>query len=135
MDDNSRRSFSREQFGSISKDFISGLYANESFLMQLQFKSLNKFQKWWYLFGKYWVIKNCYNNDDIKKMKWLMNCANHGMVDTCGENVSMMEQSICGNTRLTKSKSINNHSKLLKIELGQQISIKSPFNLKRDAVK
>ena len=125
----------REQFDSILKDFISGLYADESFLMQLQFKSLSKFQKWWCLFGKYWVIKNCYNNDDIKKMKWLMNGANHGMVDTCGENVSMMEQPICGNTRLTKGKSISNHSKLLKMELGQQISIKSPFKLKRDAVK
>ena len=103
--------------------------------MQLQFKSLNKFQKWWCLFGKYWVIKNCYNNDDIKKMKWYMNGANHGTVDTCGENVSMMEQLICSNTCLTKSKSINNHSKLLKMELDQQVSIKSPFKLMRDAVK
>ena len=134
MDDN-RRSFLREQFDSILKDFISGVYVDESFSMQLQSKSLNKFQKWWCLFGKYWVIKNRYSNDDIKKMKWLMNGANHGMVDTCGENVSMMEQPICGNTHLTKSKSISNHSKLLKMELGQQISIKSPFKLKRDAVK
>ena len=47
----------------------------------------------------------------------------------------MMEQPICGNTCLTKSKSINNHLKLLKMELGQQISIKSPFKLKRDAVE
>ena len=64
-----------------------------------------------------------------------MNGANHGTVDTCGENVSMMEQLICSNTHLTKSKSINNHSKLLKMELGQQVSIKSPFKLMRDAVK
>ena len=87
MDDNSRRSFLREQFDSISKDFISCLYVDELFLMQLQSESLNKFQKWWCLFGKYWVIKNCYNNDDIKKMKWLMNGANRGTVDTSSENV------------------------------------------------
>ena len=44
MDYNSR-SFLREQFDSISKDFISGLYGDESFSMQLRSKSLNKFQK------------------------------------------------------------------------------------------
>ena len=59
-----------EQFDSISKDFIASL--DEETVSKLQSKLMNRFQKWWSLFGKYWLVKNAYNNDDTKLMKWLM---------------------------------------------------------------
>ena len=55
-----------EQFDSISKDFIASL--DEETVSKLQLKLMNRFQKWWSLFGKYWLVKNAYNNDDTKLM-------------------------------------------------------------------
>ena len=34
-------------------------------------------------------MKNDKNDDNCKKMKWLMTGSNHGTIDTCGENVSL----------------------------------------------
>ena len=86
------------------------------------------------MFGKYWLINNRHNDDDIKLMGWLMNGAHHGTVDMCGENVSSMTPVMdrqCG-IRLLKSGAIGNHLKLLKMELGQQTPIKSPYKMKRE---
>ena len=66
-------------------------------------------------------------------MGWLMNGATHGTIDVYGENMSNMcpmtnrKQGI----RLIKSSALDNHSKLLKMELGQQIPIKSLHKMKR----
>ena len=37
--------------------------------------------------------------------------------------------------RLAPGDELTNHSKLLKLQLGQQLPIKSPFEMKRDIVK
>ena len=107
-------------------------------------------QKWWSLFGKYWIVKNDKNDDDIKKMNWLMTGGNHGIMDVCGENaslhcdemyfdatnVNLCDKNECvGSGRLIDSCSINTPAKLLKLELGCHLPIKSPFKLKRDLVK
>ena len=70
-------------------------------------------------------------------MGWLMNDAGHGTVDMCGENVSTMDPVVNekSGSRLLKSGNMNNFSKLLKMELGQQIPVKSCYKLKRDMVK
>ena len=63
-----------------------------------------------------------------------MNGAAHGTVDVCGENVNYCfneGKSKCVGTRLI----IDNNSKLLRKELGQQIPVKSRQKLNRDVVK
>ena len=84
----------RQQFDSISKDFLSSEQRNfdreiGSFHQGLSTSSLSMEQKWWSLFGKYWLVKNEKNDNDVELMRWLMTGANHGTVDTCGENVSL----------------------------------------------
>ena len=70
LDDRHRNPW-HEQFDSISKDdFIASL--DEETVSKLQSKLMNRFQKRWSLFGKYWLVKNAYNNDDTKLMKWLV---------------------------------------------------------------
>ena len=95
----------------------------------------NRLQKWWSLFGKYWIVKNEHNDDDMKFMRWLMTSTNHGMVDTCGENISNVTNLPQGSGHLSQKGGLCNHSKHLKMELGQQLLIKSPFKMKRDIVK
>ena len=61
-------------------------------------------------------------------MGWLMNGACHGTVDTCGESAASSFTPLHDRdrgSRLLISGAIDNQSKLLKMELGQQISIKS----------
>ena len=72
----------REQFDHAAKDYLSSLHHadSEHFVKSLCNKSWTKIQKWWEIFGNYWLISNCHNNDDIKLMSWLMNGANHGIV-------------------------------------------------------
>ena len=53
---------------------------------------LTQVLKWWHVFGHYWLVLNRHNDDDVKLMRWLMNGANHGTVDTCGENVSCFNE-------------------------------------------
>ena len=129
----------REQFDHCDKDFLLSLHhSSRNFLItSLQAKSWTKAQKWWEVFGKYWLISNHHNNDDVKLMNWLMNGENHGTIDTCGENVSSMPplNDAKGGIRLLKGGGIDNHSKLLKMELGQQIPIKSPYKMKKDVIK
>ena len=106
-------------------------------LKALKCEIWTKLQKWWELFGRYWLIVNRHNDDNVKLMGWSMNGARHGMVDVCGENVSIMkpvQDRRCG-IRLLTGGTIYNHSKLLKMELGQQIPIKSPHKMKRDLIK
>ena len=52
----------------------------------------NDVQKWWAMFGRYWLVLNRHVDDDIKLMSWLMNGANHSTVDTCGENVNSFKR-------------------------------------------
>ena len=140
----------RQQFDSISKDFLSSMSANfdpqrDSFHDNIDVKSYQTFeQKWWSLFGKYWLVKNERNDNDVKMMHWLMTGGNHGMIDTCGENSSLncdeignleSEQECIGSGRLMDASSIDTPAKLLKLELGSQIPMKSPFKLKRDVLK
>ena len=62
--------------------------------------------------------------------------SNHGTVDICGENVSYARELPNGKTRrLAQGDGLNNHSKWLKLELVEQLPIKSPFKMKRDIVK
>ena len=68
-------------------------------------------------------------------MKWLMTGRNHGMIDTCGENVSQDVSPCKGISRLMQLQCIDNPSKKLKLELGLQLPIKSPFKMKRDIIK
>ena len=103
-------------------------------MSKLQSKLINRFQNWWSLFGKYWLVKNAYNNDDTKLMKWLMTGENHGTIDMCGENVSHAKELSDGKAGCLVQ-GLNNHSKQIKLELGQQLPIKSPFKMKRDIVK
>ena len=59
-------------------------------------------------------------------MGWLMNGAGHGTVDVCGENLGVFElvyDHVRG-SKLLLSGAIDNKSKFLKVELGQQVSIK-----------
>ena len=111
-----------EQFDSISKDFISTLSEDESLLDLFKAKCINKLQKWWCLSGKYWPVKNLYNDDNSKLMKWLMNGANHSTIDTCGENVSFARGLVfskdgCRKGHLLESGGMDNHSKILKLDL------------------
>ena len=71
-------------------------------------------------------------------MGWLMNGACHGTVDTCGENAASSFMPLHDHnrgSRLLISGAIDNRLKLLKMELGQQISIKSKQKMKRDIMK
>ena len=85
----------REQFNSISKDFLSSISINfdsqrGSFHQNINVRRYQRFeQKWWSLFGKYWLVKYERNDDDVKMMCWLMTGGSHGMIDTCGENSSL----------------------------------------------
>ena len=66
-----------------------------------------------------------------------MNGASHGTIDVCGENVSSMRpvhDHRCG-IQLLKTNTMDNHSKILKMELGHQIPIKSLHKMKRDVMK
>ena len=80
----------RQQFDSLPKDLFTKeqLYIdplNGSFFQSMQFRGFLE-QKWWQLFGKYWLIKNQFNDDDdCRKMNWLMTGGNHATVDTSGE--------------------------------------------------
>ena len=147
----------RQQFDSISKDFLSSMSINfdpqrGSFCQNITVKSHQTFeQKWWSLFGKYWLVKNERNDDDVKMMRWLMTGGNHGMIDTCGENSSLncdeiyyglpkidhlkSERECIGSGPLMDAGSIDMPAKLLKLELDSQIPIKTPFKLKRDILK
>ena len=104
---------------------------------ELKSECLTRVQKWWDLFGRYWLVLNRHNDDDTKLMGWLMNGACHGTVDTCGENAGGFTPLYdCDRgSRLLISGAIDNHLKLLKMELGQQISIKSKQKMKRDIMK
>ena len=93
----------RQQFDSISKDFLSAEQRRfdpefGSFCPGFSSAISSMEQKWWSLFGKYWLVKNDKNDNDIKLMKWLMTEGNHGTIDTCGENVSLH----CDETYYTK---------------------------------
>ena len=58
----------------------------DSFHDNINVKSYQTFkQKWSSLFGKYWLVKNERNDDDVKMMHWLMTGGSHGPIDTCGE--------------------------------------------------
>ena len=92
-------------------------------------------QKWWSIFGKYWLIKNERNDDNVKLTKWLMTSGNHGTIDTCGENVSLHCKKMTGRGLLVESQSINTPTKVLKLELGSQLSVKSPLKYSRDMIK
>ena len=107
-------------------------------------------QKWWSLFGKYWLIKNDKNDDDVKLMKWLMTRGNHGTVDTSRENVSLhcdetyytkhsddggKRDKCVGSGRLIDACAIDTLAKMIKLELGCQVPIKSPFKFGRDVIK
>ena len=105
---------------------------------ELKSECLTRVQKWWDLFGRYCLVLNRRNDDDTKLMGWLMNGAYHGTIDTCGENAASSFMPLHDHdrgSRLLISGAIDNHLKLLKIELGQQISIKSKQKMKRDIMK
>ena len=67
----------REQFDHVSKDLLSSLkHDGHDFLLKnLEASLWNEVQKWWELFGKYWLAKNRHNSDNVKMMGWLMNGA------------------------------------------------------------
>ena len=94
----SRFPLCREQFDHASKDFLSqlGELGYEHFLRCIKNTDdeQNDVQKWWAMFGRYWLVLNRHNDDDVKLMSWLMNGANHGTVDTCGENVNSLNDSL-----------------------------------------
>ena len=92
-------------------------------------------QKWWSIFGKYWLIKSERNEDDIKLFKWLMTGGNHGTIDTCGENVSPHCEKMVGRGCLIESQSIDTPAKAPKLELGSQLLVKSPFKYSRDVTE
>ena len=78
----------RKQFNTISKDFISSERQHFDLQNGLLYQGLTRMliidsiqQKWWSLFGKYWIVENDKNDDDMKKMKWLMTGGNHGTTD------------------------------------------------------
>ena len=66
-------------------------------------------------------------------MRWLMNGANHGTVDTCGENVSCFNEG--KSKQIGHRLIIDNNSKVLRKEFGQQIPIKSRQKMNRDVDK
>ena len=71
-------------------------------------------------------------------MGWLMNSACHGTVDTCGENSGGGFEPLYDHVRRSRfliGGGINNCSKLLKMELGQQAPIKSKQKMKQDIMK
>ena len=80
---------------------------------------------------------NRHNDEDTKLMGWLMTGAVHGTVDACGENLGGFEPvyDCVRGSRLLLSGAIDNKSKFLKVELGQQVSKKSQQKLKRDLIK
>ena len=151
MNDGDSDGAPRQQFDSISKDILSSMVQNfdpqpGSSRQNLNMRGCQTFeQKWWSLFGKYWLVKNERNDYEVKMMQWLMTGGNHGIIDTCGENLSMncdeiyketinhsgSQQECIGSSRFINANSINTPAKLLKLELGSQIPIKSPFKLKR----
>ena len=158
MDNDEGMADYRQQFDAISKDFISSERQhfdppqNGSFYQWLTMRSMIDTiqQKWWSLFGKYWIVKNDKNDDDIKKMKWLMTGGNHDTMDVCGENaslhcdemyfnasnVNLCDKNECvGTGRLQVYLLNRNQSKLLKLELGCQLPVKRQFKLKSDLVK
>ena len=129
----------REEFDHASKDFLSHLgdLSHDYTLHGLRNMDdeLTQVQKWWHVFGRYWLIINRHNDDDdVKLMTWLMNGAAHETVDVCGENVNY-----CFDEGKSKHVGIrliiDNNSKLLCKELGQQIPTKSRQKLNRDVVK
>ena len=81
----SRIPLCREQFDHASKDVLSqlGELGYEHFLQCIKNTGdeQNDVQKWWVMFGRYWLMLNRHNDDAIKLMSWLMNGANHGTVD------------------------------------------------------
>ena len=82
----------REYHGSalnIDGDF----QVRKNILFPMQFRGSLE-QKWWQLFGKYWLVKNQFNDDDCKKMNWLLTGGNHATVDMSGENFTMHCDSI-----------------------------------------
>ena len=66
-------------------------------------------------------------------MRLLMNDANHETVDTCGENVSCFNGG--KGKQIGHRLIIDNNSKVLRKELGQQIPIKSGQKMNRDVDK
>ena len=101
-----------------------------SFHQSINVKSYQTFeQKWWSLFGKYWLVKNERNDDDVKMMCWLITGGNHGTINICGENSSLncdeiyyglpkinhleSERECIGSGRLMDAGSINTPAKLL----------------------
>ena len=81
------------------------------------------------------LIKNERNNDNVKLMKWLMTGGNHRTINTCGENISLHCKKTMGRGHLVESQSINTPANALKLELGSQLPIKSPFMYSRDVMK
>ena len=79
--------------------------------------------------------KNERNDDDVKLMKWLMTGGNHRTVDTYGEIVRLHCEKMVGRGCLIESQSIDTPTKALKLELGSQLPIKSPFKYSRDMIK
>ena len=116
----------REQFDSIHRDFNSATKENECR------------SAWMNVFGKYWIGQEYWCRDDVEMIHWLTTGANDAMVDTCSEHLgsSMLSQrdfQIKG-SRLCRDV-IDNPSKLLKVELGMQLPMKSIFKLRRDMQK
>ena len=90
------------------------------------------------VFGKYWIGQEYWCRDDVEMIHWLTTGANHATVDTCSEHLgsSMLSQrdfQIKG-SRLCRDV-IDNPSKLLKVELGLQLPMKTIFKLRRDMQK
>ena len=86
------------------------------------------------MFGRYWLVLNRHNDDDVKLISWLMNGANHDTVDTCGENVNSLNGSLI-HARVGERVILGNNSRLLHKELGQQVPIKSRQKMNRDISK
>ena len=63
-----------------------------------------------------------------------MNGANHGTVDTCGENVNSLNGCLI-HARVGERVILGNNSRLLCKELGQQVPIKSRQKMNRDISK
>ena len=130
----------RQQFDSISKDFLSAERENFDPIIGSMYQCLTSQvlcseQKWWSVFGKYWLIKKERNDDNVKLMKWLMTGGNHGTIGTCRENISLHFEKMTGRGHLVESQSINSPVKALKLELGSQLPVKSLFKYSRDVIK
>ena len=128
----------REQFDHASKDFLSQLseMGYEHFLRCIKNTDdeQNDVQKWWAMFGQYWLVLNRHNDDDVKLMSWLMNGANHSTVDMCGENVNSLNGYLI-QARVGERVILGNNSRLLCKELSQQVPIKSRQKMNRDISK